>query len=164
MLAAHPPLLEAPSLDVDRVRLDFPVLATEVYRKPPVFLDNTASSQKPVQVLDAMDRVYRSGYANVRRGVYAWSARCTELYDEARATIARFIGAVPEQVVFTHRCRAHHRAGARRRSARGSRRLPVGRASAHRRAGAGLRLPGLLRAQDARANWHWRAVRQARAA
>jgi cysteine desulfurase/selenocysteine lyase len=98
----QPPPPHAPHLDVELIRQDFPVLAELVNGKPAVFLDNGASSQKPVQVLDAMDRVYRGGYANVHRGVYSWSAQCTELYDEARAAIARFIGAAaPEQIVFT---------------------------------------------------------------
>lgn len=97
----HPALLTS-EIDVARIRRDFPVLTTLIHGKPPVFLDNAASSQKPVQVLDTMDRVYRGSYANVHRGVYSWSEYCTELYDQARATIARFIGAAtPEQIVFT---------------------------------------------------------------
>jgi cysteine desulfurase / selenocysteine lyase len=88
-------------LDVERIRRDFPVLQERVRGKPLVFLDSAASSQKPVQVLDAMDRVYRGTYANVHRGVYTNSERSTELYDESRVKIARFIGAPqPENVVF----------------------------------------------------------------
>lgn len=77
------------------------MLQERVHGKPLVFLDSAASSQKPVQVLDAMDRVYRSTYANVHRGVYTNSERSTELYDQARVKIAQFIGApAPENVVF----------------------------------------------------------------
>lgn len=91
----------SPALDVARIRQDFPGLSQLVNGKPLVFLDSAASSQKPVQVLDAMDALYRSTYANVHRGVYTNSERSTELYDESRAKMARFIGApAPENVVF----------------------------------------------------------------
>jgi len=88
-------------MNIKHIRQDFPVLNQQVNGKPLVFLDSAASSQKPVQVLDAMDNVYRTTYANVHRGVYTNSERSTELYDQARAKIARFIGApVAENVVF----------------------------------------------------------------
>lgn len=90
------------TLDTASIRLDFPILSEPVNGKPVVFLDSAASSQKPVQVLETMARVHRSTYANVHRGVYTFSERSTELYDQARAKIARFIGAPgPETVVFT---------------------------------------------------------------
>lgn len=90
------------TLDVASIRLDFPILSETVNGRPVVFLDSAASSQKPAQVLDAMARVYRSTYANVHRGVYTFSERGTELYDQARAKIAQFIGAPrPGTVVFT---------------------------------------------------------------
>ncbi len=90
------------TLDTASVRLDFPILSEPVNGKPVVFLDSAASSQKPVQVLEAMERVYRSTYANVHRGVYTFSERGTELYDQARAKVAQFIGAPrAETVVFT---------------------------------------------------------------
>lgn len=90
------------SFDTRQVRADFPILSELVNGKPVVFLDSAASSQKPRQVLQAMDDVYRSGYANVHRGVYAFSESATARYDVARAKVARFIGApAPECVVFT---------------------------------------------------------------
>ncbi|HEY3342127.1 MAG TPA: cysteine desulfurase [Anaerolineae bacterium] len=89
------------TIDVARVRQDFPALNETVHGKPFVFLDSAASSQKPEQVLDVMDRVYRTTYANVHRGVYCNSEHATELYDQAREKIARFIGSpTPEQIVF----------------------------------------------------------------
>ena len=89
-------------LDVARIKADFPIFDQRVNGKRLVFLDSAASSQKPVQVLDAMDQVYRTSYANVHRGVYAFSERSTERYDQARAQIAQFIGAPSaEQIVFT---------------------------------------------------------------
>ena len=89
------------NLNVERIRQDFPILAERVNGHPLVFLDSAASSQKPVQVLDAMEKVYRTTYANVHRGVYTNSELSTELYEQSRARIARFIGApAPENVVF----------------------------------------------------------------
>jgi cysteine desulfurase / selenocysteine lyase len=92
----------APPFDVTRIRADFPILKQMVHGKRVVFLDSAASSQKPVQVLDAMEQVYRTTYANVHRGVYTFSECSTELYEQARKRIARFIGApTAEQIVFT---------------------------------------------------------------
>ncbi len=85
-----------------RIRADFPILDEQVNGRPVVFLDSAASSQKPEAVLRAMDEAYRHTYANVHRGVYAFSEAATAQYDEARAKIARFINApAPENVVFT---------------------------------------------------------------
>lgn len=89
------------SLDVARIRQDFPALNERVNGRPLVFLDSAASSQKPVQMLAALEQAYRTSYANVHRGVYYNSERTTDLYDQARGKIARFIGApAPENVVF----------------------------------------------------------------
>ncbi len=89
------------SLDVARIRQDFPALNERVHGRPLVFLDSAASSQKPIQVLSALDQAYRTSYANVHRGVYYNSERTTDLYDQAREKITRFIGApAPENVVF----------------------------------------------------------------
>ncbi len=90
------------SLDVATLRSDFPILHTRDLDRPLVFLDSAASSQKPAQVLRAMDNIYRESYANVHRGLYPLSARATALYDAARASVARFINAAaPEEIVFT---------------------------------------------------------------
>lgn len=88
--------------DTARIRADFPILNELVNGKPVVFLDSAASSQKPEQVICAMDEAYRHAYANVHRGVYAFSETATAQYEEARAKIARFINApAPENIVFT---------------------------------------------------------------
>ena len=79
--------------DVQRIREDFPVLHQQVHGKPLVFLDSTASAQKPRQVIEAMDEVYTRYYANVHRGIYYLSEKATELYEEARRKVARFINA-----------------------------------------------------------------------
>jgi cysteine desulfurase/selenocysteine lyase len=90
------------TFDSARIRADFPILNETVHGRPVVFLDSAASSQKPVQVLQAMDDVYRRRYANVHRGVYLFSDEATQRYDRARATIAAFFGArEPEEIVFT---------------------------------------------------------------
>lgn len=88
--------------DLSHLRLDFPVLQRRVHGQPLVFLDSAASSQKPRQVLDAMDTVYRTHYANVHRGAYLLSEESTTAYEEARGKVARFINASSRsEVVFT---------------------------------------------------------------
>src|SRR6185437_7389605 len=74
-------------------REDFPILAREVNGKPLVFLDSAASSQKPLQVLQAMDEFTRTSYANIHRGVYTLSEEATSAYERARKKIAQFINA-----------------------------------------------------------------------
>ena len=89
-------------VDLSHLRADFPILERSVNGKPNVFLDSAASSQKPVQVLDAMDRLYRTSYANVHRGAYTLSQESTDAYEEARRKIARFINAgSADELVFT---------------------------------------------------------------
>lgn len=89
-------------IDLSHLRRDFPILGREVHGKRLVYLDSAASSQKPEQVLEAMDFVYRDHYANVHRGAYLLSEEATSAYEEARAKAARFIGAASAtEVVFT---------------------------------------------------------------
>ena len=88
-------------LDVERVRADFPILSRTVGERPLVYLDSTATSQKPRQVLDAERDFYERHNANVHRGIYLLSEEATELYEGARAKIAGFIGATdPDTVIF----------------------------------------------------------------
>lgn len=88
--------------DTDRIRTDFPILARQIHGSPLVYLDSAASSQKPVQVLDAMDHYYRNTHANVHRGVHQLSQEATEAFEQARRHVAAFIGAgQPEEVIFT---------------------------------------------------------------
>jgi cysteine desulfurase/selenocysteine lyase len=89
-------------LDVARIQADFPILKRQVHGKRLVYLDSASSSQKPIQVLDAMDRSYRESYANVHRGVYTIAEETTAAYEGARAKIANLLGAPsPNEVVFT---------------------------------------------------------------
>jgi cysteine desulfurase/selenocysteine lyase len=91
-------------LDVDAIRADFPILAAKVHGdRPLVYLDSTASSQRPRQVIERIAQVYEEEYANVHRGIHWLSERSTELYEDARERVASFIGAASamEEVVFT---------------------------------------------------------------
>lgn len=79
--------------DVNAVRDDFPILRQKVNGRDLIYLDNAATSQKPRQVLLAMDEYYETCNANVHRGVHALSVKATELYEKARLNISRFINA-----------------------------------------------------------------------
>ena len=90
------------TLDARAIRADFPVLNQKVNGKPLAFLDSAASSQKPLAVIEAMSEYYRTTHANVHRGVYALSERATEMYENARKKVARFVGAKSSrEIVFT---------------------------------------------------------------
>jgi cysteine desulfurase/selenocysteine lyase len=89
------------SLDIQRVRSDFPILDTKVNGHPLVYLDNAATSQKPRAVIDALDEYYTRQNGNIHRGVHYLSQVATDAYDRARDTVARFIGASSQrEVVF----------------------------------------------------------------
>jgi cysteine desulfurase/selenocysteine lyase len=89
------------SLDIPRVRSDFPILDTKVNGHSLVYLDNAATSQKPRAVIDALDDYYTRRNGNIHRGVHYLSQVATDAYDSARDTVARFIGASsPREVVF----------------------------------------------------------------
>lgn len=88
--------------DIDKIRRDFPVLQRQINGKPDVYLDSAASAQKPKSVINKMNRIYRSGYANVHRGTYALSDSITNEYEKARKIVQKFINASSEkEVVFT---------------------------------------------------------------
>ncbi|MFQ5888919.1 MAG: cysteine desulfurase [Gemmatimonadota bacterium] len=87
------PVVTTPVLDVERVRREFPILRQTVNGRRLVYLDNAASSQRPVSVIDAIGRYYRTSHSNVHRGVHELGNRATDAYEEARATVGRHIGA-----------------------------------------------------------------------
>lgn len=88
--------------DISSIRLDFPILSRKVYDKPLIYLDNAATTQKPLCVLDAMRDEYLNVNANVHRGVHWMSQQATELHEAARETVRRFINArSAAEVVFT---------------------------------------------------------------
>ena len=87
--------------DVEEVRRDFPILGEKVRGKPLVYLDSAATTQKPRVVIERLDRYYRTENANIHRGIHFLSERATEAYEEARATVARFLGAADaREIVF----------------------------------------------------------------
>jgi cysteine desulfurase/selenocysteine lyase len=88
--------------DVNNIRADFPILATKVYGKPLVYLDNAASAQKPQAVLDRLQRAYTTQYANVHRGLHYLANEATEAYEGARDKVAAFVNAErKEEIIFT---------------------------------------------------------------
>ena len=90
------------TLDVARIRKDFPVLQREINNKPIVYLDSANTSQKPQAVIDAMTSFMDTSYAPINRSAYQLATEATDLYEEARAKVARFInGYKPEEIVFT---------------------------------------------------------------
>lgn len=96
-----PQQIETAPYDVYRVRQDFPVLAQQVHGKPLVYLDNAATTQKPLAVIDAISHYYRSDNSNIHRGVHALSERATEAYENARAAAQRFINAADrKEIIF----------------------------------------------------------------
>ena len=88
--------------DVQKIRADFPILSRTVYGRPLVYLDNAATTQKPLCVLDAMREEYLNVNANVHRGVHYLSQQATDLHEAARETVRRFVNArKTEEIVFT---------------------------------------------------------------
>ena len=90
------------TFDVNNIRNDFPILSRSVYNRPLVYLDNAATTQKPLCVLEAMREEYLNVNANVHRGVHYLSQQATDLHEAARETVRRFINASKiEEIVFT---------------------------------------------------------------
>ncbi|MBA2479554.1 MAG: cysteine desulfurase [Planctomycetes bacterium] len=94
-----------PQLDPEAIRAQFPGLQGLAHGKPFVYLDSAATAQKPLRVIERMDRFLRHEYGTVHRGLYERSVQSTQLYEEARAGVARFINAPSERdIVFTMGC------------------------------------------------------------
>ena len=92
----------AGALDIERIRRDFPVLKREVNGRPLVYLDNAATSQKPVQVMAEITRYYRDINSNIHRGVHTLSVEATERYEAARERVRAFFGASDvSEIIFT---------------------------------------------------------------
>jgi len=102
MSTAAPASATSAALDVERLRRDFPILSRRVHGKPLVYLDNAATTQKPIPVIEAEKRVYEEYYANVHRGVHLLSVASTDEYEKVREKIRTLIGA-PEkrEIIFT---------------------------------------------------------------
>lgn len=91
----------AATLDASAIKADFPILAEQVNGHPFAYLDSAATSQKPLAVLDAERDFLTHANAAVHRGAHTLAAEATELFEDARATVAGFVGARPEQLVWT---------------------------------------------------------------
>ncbi len=88
--------------DIESIRKDFPILSRTVYDRPLVYLDNAATTQKPREVVEAIVNEYYSVNANVHRGVNFLSQQATELHEQARERVARFVGArSSHEIIFT---------------------------------------------------------------
>ncbi|RMF61295.1 MAG: cysteine desulfurase [Calditrichaeota bacterium] len=94
---------EIGALDVDKIKQDFPILQRKVYGKPLVFLDNAASTQKPLQVIETIQQYYTAENANIHRGVYYLSELATQKYEHSREIVRRFLNARSlKEIVFTY--------------------------------------------------------------
>lgn len=87
-------------LNIKRIKKDFPILQRKINGKQLVYLDNAATSQKPVQVIEAVSDYYKHHNANVHRGIYALSEEASGMYEQSRKIIAEFIGARVDEMVF----------------------------------------------------------------
>jgi cysteine desulfurase/selenocysteine lyase len=107
LAVVYPPVsllpVEAPltNAEVLRIRNDFPILGTEVNGRPLVYLDSGATSQNPVSVLEAEQEFYEQRNAAVHRGAHTLAVEATDAYEDARAAVARFIGARTDELVWT---------------------------------------------------------------
>ena len=88
-------------MDVKKIRKDFPILNQSNDGKALIYLDSAATSQKPMHEIDAISDFYKNYNANISRGIYDLGEKTTELYEQARETVATFIGANPNEIVFT---------------------------------------------------------------
>ena len=89
------------AIDVASIRRDFPILRTRVGRRPLVYLDNAATTQKPAAVLGALEKHYKESNANIHRGVHYLAERATDAYEMARESVARFLNAArSEEIIF----------------------------------------------------------------
>jgi cysteine desulfurase/selenocysteine lyase len=90
------------SIDIDNIRKQFPILNQEVNKKPLVYFDNGATSQKPLSVIEAISNYYLHYNSNVHRGVHTLSQKATDKYEEARKKVQQFINAqFAEEIIFT---------------------------------------------------------------
>ena len=100
--AETPVTINSSEYDVEKIRSDFPILQTTVHGKPLVYLDNAATSQKPISVIKKAQEYYSSMNSNIHRGVHALSQVSTEAYESARIKIKKFINALGKnEIIFT---------------------------------------------------------------
>jgi cysteine desulfurase/selenocysteine lyase len=101
VVKTSPEIQATPAFDVDKVRKDFPILHQSVHGKPLVYLDNAATTQKPLAVIEAISHYYRTDNSNIHRGVHALSERATEAYEKTRVAAQKFINAADsKEIIF----------------------------------------------------------------
>ncbi|MFM7035294.1 MAG: SufS family cysteine desulfurase [Planctomycetia bacterium] len=104
-VAASPSPERSAFFDVDAVRRDFPILRERVHGKPLAWFDNAATTQKPQAVTDAIAHFYAHDNSNIHRGAHTLAARATDAYENARRTVADFLGAgSPDEILFVRGC------------------------------------------------------------
>jgi cysteine desulfurase/selenocysteine lyase len=98
----EPTATTAPALprSLEEIRAEFPILARQIHGQPLAYLDNGATAQKPLAVIDALDRYWRQHNANVHRGVHTLSEEATAMYEDARETVASHLGAGRRELIF----------------------------------------------------------------
>ncbi len=98
----EPTATTAPALprSIEEIRAEFPILAREIHGRPLAYLDNGATAEKPLAVIETLDRYWREQNANVHRGVHTLSEEATALYEDARGTLAAHLGAEHREVIF----------------------------------------------------------------
>src|SRR5215831_12382906 len=100
-IAKTPRVAPVSKFDIDKVRRDFPILNQKVYGKPLVYLDNAATTQKPLAVIEALEHYYRHDNSNIHRGVHALSERATEHYEKTRTAMQRLLNAADtKEIIF----------------------------------------------------------------
>ena len=87
-----------------KLRTDFPILTQKINGYPLVACDNASTTHKPQQVIDAVVHFYTTTNANIYRGIHLFAEQATQAYEDARKKVANFIGAFPEEIVFTRGC------------------------------------------------------------
>ena len=84
------------------LKKDFPILSRSMNGKPLIYLDNAATTQKPLQVIDAISKFYKESNANIHRGVYTLAEEATQEYENTRIKVARFINSsTHDNIIFT---------------------------------------------------------------
>ncbi|MGC9165418.1 MAG: aminotransferase class V-fold PLP-dependent enzyme, partial [Thermoprotei archaeon] len=89
-------------INVEQIKEDFPILKRKFYGKSLIYFDNAATSQKPKQVIEAIRKYYEEQNANIHRGIYALSEEATQLYEDSKKKVAKFINARRwEEIIYT---------------------------------------------------------------
>jgi cysteine desulfurase / selenocysteine lyase len=95
-------IIKETTFNVEKIRKDFPLLKQKVHGKPLVYLDNAATTQKPLAVIEAMDKYYREYNSNIHRGLHLLSEKATEAYEAARIKVQQFVNATSsKEIIFT---------------------------------------------------------------